>query len=725
MATDFGPILSVVQQDNWKRLAYKSVPALLETELSVFVQVPEELTALAVAYFESIDTYTNPRAGTDPAYPGTWFRVSVQPLTLQDTGARGVALTLRQGWVQTLVSGGSISFANAVLAGGDSGIKPLAEMFTVTFVNLDPSKLDDMLTELRENAPFSTPTICGNSLSGNFEIIALQGAQGEAGNGVIYMKCCKGGKNLGAVVANPLNSADWLSYISDQLKIWEGTFAYRAYVFFWLQTYAEVNALRDAINAIPATPGLSLDISGPSPRGDGGPYDMTLEFYFQLPIASTGKVKSISAFEEREELSDGQQAFPLDAVTSQAAGVIEKRTSRRGKLGLWDRIIEYIRATPRSNISRKKVVTAHGSELTEEHVHQSSALTEETNPTPGQVVITESDLDEFLLYRNKKTTKVQTAIESGKVVMLDNGIIKRTVKAYINARSITELSAGEELHGLDAHFPAPDEGGCYNYLVLGMATGSSQPQDGVLMTLFEDIKHKVSMRRKTSASIPSLPTLSDGTILKAELRERDLLFELDETVDEPKAVSVGPVEVYNDGLVKHMATFCYNQSTAPSGGDGVYILHHEFNDYNKWNYIRLAVTILTSTIGIGGSNELDQKMDMRTVMKGTYVPPHGPGQYTPGEAEFVRNGGLLVGHYDYKPGMLVLWVAERSKSKTGTRTYSLGPPGGISAPESYGDKNVGYDEQRRVWYVEHNTDSLSAWAAAPTNSNNSTNIIIS
>ena len=149
----------------------------------------------------------NPRAGAK-TYPGRWRLVSNKGGLIKVEAGEppqlGIIQTLAMGYWETLLipttpptaGVGTVDFTVARIS-QPGQLNQFAEMFDVVFPNLNPEKLDAMLTELREHIPYENPVIQGNPLSGNFIPVTIRAHQAEDGSGVIVLKACKGGRNFG------------------------------------------------------------------------------------------------------------------------------------------------------------------------------------------------------------------------------------------------------------------------------------------------------------------------------------------------------------------------------------------------------------------------------------------------------------------------------------------------------------------------------------------------
>jgi len=295
-------LLGATAGKQWRRL--KTQSAFLGKDGALvrqLVRVDDELQADALAM---LDRYTdpanitdangallgalpdhcyyvdNPRAGKK-TYAGRWYLVSNEAGVIkvedQKPPELGITQTLTKRYTATLLTGNppAADFSTARFLGAP-GINKLAESFTCIFTACDPEKLETMLGELNDNQPFVTPTIMGNVLTGTWLIVHMRGYQEPDGSGSIVLKCCKGGRNFGAI-----------DKLADLIKVWtDGNVAWTGFAHYYRQTAAEIVVLLQELSALTGAAGTAgYRIQHRlSEREEGGPYDLMVEVIFGLAL---------------------------------------------------------------------------------------------------------------------------------------------------------------------------------------------------------------------------------------------------------------------------------------------------------------------------------------------------------------------------------------------------------------------------------------------------------
>ena len=468
-------------------------------------------------------------------FKGIWRAVSTTGAWTEDSptatgGQRVYSLTwtLRLGFITTLkltVPGippapdtYKIDFSSARLCrpehaarmGGQPELNPLAEMFHVVFCNLDPSKLDAMLADLRACVPYAAPTIQGNALEGNYVPIRMRGQQAIDGSGVIVLYACKGGRNLGNLE---------LGEAADRLTVQtEGGVAYTEFAYFWRQTFDEIVALRSKLEALGGTAGINVTHQLRE-TDEGGPYELFVEIRYQGNQTGTG----------------------------------------------WQKRVD-------------------------------------------QHTVTVDDL---------------------------------------------------------------------------------------------------------AAAQPSEPTRAGGTTLEQEVVPRgDGLFRVKTATTTGDAVTAGPVEIFNDGLVSHKATFCLNAASVPetnhdgaetnttTGSDPrrVVYLHAEYNHFGLWNFVKLEIRVLASSLRVSTEQAKQVEMEMKSVPKINYVPA-GTSPVTPA---YWYSAGEQPHFY---------WALKRLNGQAVVRSFYLVPTPVTDGTGDGWERRNGFDNERMVWFIDTVAISYGTWQA--------------
>ena len=268
--------------------------------------IPEEIAQAMAAYeLDNRATITDQTIDFQ-LLSGVWRSQTVwlqknpqQTITLFHTFALGYLGTLET------VAGSAIDFNTARLS-APGNINHLGEMFTCEFVNLDPAKLNDMLTELNDHVPYTDPVIQGNTLTGSYLPISIRASQAADGSGVIILKSAKGGRNFGAITS-----------LAAMIKVWtEGNVSFTQYAYYYRQTATEITALLVLLSALTTasgTAGISIEHQL-SEVDEGGPYNLTVRAHTTGNQTALGYRKTLSENTViTEQLSTTQPAEPAAA----------------------------------------------------------------------------------------------------------------------------------------------------------------------------------------------------------------------------------------------------------------------------------------------------------------------------------------------------------------------------------------------------------------------------
>ena len=534
----------------------------------------------------------NPRAGAK-TYPGRWRLVSNKGGLIKVEAGEppqlGIIQTLAMGYWETLLipttpptaGVGTVDFTVARIS-QPGQLNQFAEMFDVVFPNLNPEKLDAMLTELREHIPYENPVIQGNPLSGNFIPVTIRAHQAEDGSGVIVLKACKGGRNFGNLEVGEL---------AERIKFWNsGNVSYTELVYYYRQTYEEINALIAKLKVVTGangTPGVDV-ICHPMhflhETEEGGPYNLMVEISYQGNQTATGWRKTI---------------FETDEITHQLAA-----------------------AQP-----------------TEPDAAAGGVSTDVDAEPRGDGL--------FHVRKGKKTEQAIAVAE-----------VSNTVNAHGVARSIVR-----------------DKG---------------QPADTSLAASYG-----------AGVTVHKRGQKSPGGLLEVETDT----FTLTPT-------SVGPVEVFNDGIVKHEATYYFNQANPPPGASvtaavppapayrTVY-LHPEFSELGGWNYVGLKITILTASLVVVGKSERNVSMNVRFGAVRAVAFDHAV-QWQP---DYTARLEVGTGRKAYIAVTRSFYLVPTAVDLTDT-TDPINPP----RWRQY-ERNNGYDATRMVWWVDNGLTDLNKDAA--------------
>ena len=373
----------------------------------------------------------------------------------QDPASRDITLNLYQdlafGWIESLLAAGgkAIDWSEARLE-GEGKLTPLSESFAVEFHNLNPAKLDAILTELRTTVPtYTNPTIVGNVLTGEFEPIRMRGYQEADGSGTIWVQACKGGRNFGNLATDGT---------ADRVKVWTaGNVTYTEFVYYYRQTYTEMAALLlqlELVTGALGTAGVSVQHSLRE-RDEGGPYDLTVEIRTEgAQTIASRLVEANAALTVKKTQASNAATEPT--VTA-ATGKLFRLVSQKNAVGKFDYNLEEVE--PQAQTIAKRTVTSTALATTELTQAENAAAEATFTPAVGKVFRLSSKLNEV--------GKYDYTLEEITAAAVDTGWIEHPgrwgtdwVRGFANQTSTWLLGlkdeAGTKLAaGLDVAFPMP------------------------------------------------------------------------------------------------------------------------------------------------------------------------------------------------------------------------------------------------------------------------------
>lgn len=686
------------------------------------VAVDDQQRALLLTYLETVRTVTNPLADGD-SYPGLWRIVSnkgglTRPLP-GEKAEHGVTQVLRRGYATTLqvpdtaatayaagttyakdakvysaTAGKSyISLQNANLGNALTNgtwwaeykvcdlsearlvepgqLKPLAEMFSVVFLNIDPTKLDAICQELIAQGVFVNPTIQGNALTGNYSYVSVQGHQVEDGSGFIFLKACKGGRNYGSLV-------DFL------LVHTEGNISTTQYAHYWRQTYAEIVALKSAITALGNTPGVHVDVDGPHERDDGGPYDLVVRVH---TIGDQVALSYRKTADETETITEhtGGQTQP-DEPTRSAGTVVDLDVTPLGD-GLFRHRNAVKTETPLSEKEKSAEANAHGIKRVrtldksqpattslEPYVTNGVAVKKTGRKTPGGLLDVETE------------TITASLVETVPVEVFNDGVVSHKATFVMNDQLVPDTNTTYKLADakpgtlIRVVSSAAGESGLYAW---NSGTSRWEQQGGTYYIAIVDNVYSFfnaddALLYHSGPPIDNTRWLADaGTgVLTTSMEEKTTERVIDET-----DTTLSDVDHPDPRRVLY--------------------LHSEFNENGLWNYVKIEVRILKATLAISNQQEKQVEMDMRSVPKI---------QYTPGSAgpPAVSPAWSYAGEFPY-----LFYTMRRFNTAAITRTFALKPmdvaaPGG-TPPDGWDVRNQ-YDGERMLWFYDTSISGYGSWA---------------
>lgn len=191
--------------------------------------------------------------------------------------------------------------------------------------------------------------------------------------------------------------------------------------------------------------------------------------------------------------------------------------------------------------------------------------------------------------------------------------------------------------------------------------------------------------RTQNAAAQDTSVAEDGKIVRVQQQENDDgFFDIEKEVVTPVATNSAPIRLYTDGLVTRTLTLYFNQDTAPTAAAGEEIISPEFNDFGKYDYIKITTAITA------GSNQ--------AIIVWQAVTQE---ERSPIRSRF--NSGVLE---------VYEMVRYRDVTQKITRTYSLtasNPSAPSSSKTGSQQFRAGYDDKRGVYFIDADVKTFSAW----------------
>jgi hypothetical protein len=142
--------------------------------------------------------------------------------------------------------------------------------------------------------------------------------------------------------------------------------------------------------------------------------DVEVETRTATDVTTAEQQTEVRAFDKTESLTDRNQDTIATPQTSQTAGTIISAKGTLNEFGKYDNIIVTKRSVPVADVEKSKTISLFETNTEVTDKHQILAVTEETTQTPGKVVMTRFQKDEFGRFTNTTVTKDSTNIEAAR-----------------------------------------------------------------------------------------------------------------------------------------------------------------------------------------------------------------------------------------------------------------------------------------------------------------------